>query len=158
MAAAIEKGIVRLVFTDANQSYEEIVWEGRTEAFLKADGSTVQEMEQNPTCFKTAKSIGEDDLLIIKEKPDAADTLVIGSSNVTIPITRRNLTSGIAWEDVLVASQFTAPGSAGDAPTGVFSEVARYTIPAQQRLKLGHVIADARVDSKLRVIVYDDTA
>jgi hypothetical protein len=158
MAAALEKGVVRLVYTDANQSYERLAWEGRTEVFLKADQATVQEMEQNPTCPMSDKGIGEDDLLLVKFKPDTADGVDLTDCLFKIPIQRRNISTGVVWEDLLTQAAFTAPASAGDLGTGVFTEVGRYVCPAQQRVRTGHFISDTRVDSKLQLVVYDDTA
>lgn len=158
MAAGLEKGVVRLVYTDANQSYERLAWEGRTELFLKADQATVQEMEQNPTLPLSAKGIGEDDLLLVKFKPDTADGVDLTDCLFKVPIQRKNISTGVSWEDLLTQASFTAPSSAGDLGTGVFTEVARYVCPAQQRVRAGHVIYDARVDSKVQLLVYDDTA
>jgi hypothetical protein len=158
MAAGLEPGVVRLVYTDANQSNERLAWEGRTEEFLKADQATVQEMEQNPTMHMSALGIGEDDLLLVKFKPDAADGVDLTDCLFKVPIQRKNITTGVLWEDLLTQASFTAPTSAGALGTGVYTEIARYTCPAQQRIRAGHVISDQRVDSKLQLVVYDDTA
>lgn len=154
-ATAIEAGIVRLVYTDANQSYESIVWEGRTEEFLKVDQATKHEMEQNPTCFKTPAGLGEDDLLLVKFKPDTADTIDLSECFIRIPIERKNITTKKAWEDLLTQASFTAVSGQADIGTGVFTEVGRYAIPAQQRVRIGHIISDARVDSKLQLVMMD---
>jgi hypothetical protein len=158
MAAGLEKGVVRLVYTDANQSYERLSWEGRTEMFLKADQATVQEMEQNPTLPLSTEGIGEDDLLLVKFKPDAADGVDLTDCLFKVPIQRKNITTGKMWEDLLTQASFTAVAGAGILGTGVFTEIGRYVCPAQQRVRTGHAIFDARVDSKVQLLVYDDTA
>ena len=111
-----------------------------------------------PTLPLSSEGIGEDDLLIVKLKPDTADGIDLTDCLFKVPIQRKNTSTGKTWEDMLTQASFTAPTSAGDLGTGVFTEIARYVCPAQQRLRAGHAIFDSRVDSKVQLVPYDDTA
>ena len=173
MTVTTEMGILRIVHKDANDNVIAELLEKHTSEFgSTAAGTAVgtTDPQQMPKVKKTLSTVlKQDDKLALMFKPDAA--LVAAATPGTaqdgltlrIPVTFRNVRTGVVYEKTLVASDFTINGedAAGAglweivSAAGVWVWLANYIVPAQSELKLGHAIQDVRVDSALNFWMED---
>ena len=131
---------------------------GRTAAILT-------NAEQMPKVKKQLSTIlREDDKLQILYSPaqvggvDKEDTPVLNTgatvSVIRIPITHRNLRSGVVYEKTLKFDDFTDKiGTIAPMIKGVWYNMFEYVVPAQTEIKLGHVLQDVRVDGAMNIAV-----
>jgi len=96
----------------------------------------------------------QDDKLVISLKPVGAQ--VVGSANlhqIRVPVTFRNVRTGVVYEKTLNYADFTTHFASDVASpvmiAGIWYDWLSYTVPAQSEMKLGHSIQDVRVDSAL---------
>lgn len=128
------EGIVRIRFTDANRGVMTKVFEARTEDL---DVST--DPRQQPLVAMSGIALGQDDLIILEIKGDSATTFDKDLSRVSIPITVLSTATGQRTPTNLVYSDFSA---ADTTVADTWTEVGAYTIPAQQKVRMGKEIPD----------------
>lgn len=109
--------------------------------------------------FAVGRILKEDDIISISEKAIAADTLDYDDMNdcVSIPITRLIKPTGQIIEDILEVNDMELSA----APTTVAAkwvEILKYSIPAQQEIKLGQRYPADAPNSHILIIPMDDTA
>lgn len=140
---AVTEGFLRLYAADASQSRKDIIYgDVRTEQLdISTDPRQLQIVPYTPGAV-----LKEDDLLIVSLKGDTAGTFDSGST-VRIPVTVKNMTTGIVRAAFLSLTDFT--DMEGNAPSGTdesygtaFTDVLKYTVKAQERLILGHKFAE----------------
>ena len=164
MAVTTEMGLLRIVHKDANDNTIAELLEKHTSEFGSAAADTAvgtSDPQQMPKVKKPLSTIlKQDDKLVLMFKSDGAQT---GAANddltLRIPVTFRNVRTGVVYEKTLVSGDFAGDGdmSAQNLVAGVWTELDYYTVPAQSELKLGHSIQDVRVDSALN-FWYQDAA
>lgn len=149
MAALREEGKIRIVFTDAHQTVKTEMFKARTD-----DMQELNDPRQMPIVPLSELAVGEDSLVILEMKADNADTVVPGSSYIRIPITRLNTRTGIETPDTLIGNKdlFTSNVT---TVAGSWVTLGTYTIPAQEKIKLGKRIVE---NSRILLVPYDDTA
>ena len=173
MTVTTEMGLVRIVHRDANDNTIAELLEKYTSEFGSAAADTAvgnSDPQQMPKVKKGMSTVlKQDDKLVLMFYPDAA--LAAASSAGTaedhltlrIPVTFRNIRTGVVYEKTLVSADFTLNGQdaahAGlyeiTSAAHVWVELAAYTVPAQSELKLGHAIQDVRVDSAINFWMED---
>lgn len=176
MAVTTEMGLVRIIHVDANDNVIAELLEKYTSEFgsKAADTSKANNDPQKMPKVKKRLStvLKQDDKLKLMFYSDAALTAAStpGTAedelDLRIPVTFRNVRTGVKYEKTLVVSDFTINGedTAGAglyeivSAAHVWVELASYVIPAQSELKLGHDIQDVRVDSALNFWMEDAVA
>lgn len=140
---AVTEGFLRLYAADASQSRKDIIYgDVRTEQLdIATDPRQMQIVPYTPGAV-----LKEDDILIISLKGDTAGTLDSGST-VRIPVTIKNMTTGIMRSAFLSLVDFTDMAGAAVSATDIsygtsFTDVLKYTVKAQERLILGHKFAE----------------
>ena len=88
--------------------------------------------------FQSGDPLRENDKLILGAKSDSADN-VNSTSIILIPVTIRNLKTGIERATFLTAADFGLTGSNVAVSATLFTDVGVYTVNAQEAIKLGHV-------------------
>jgi hypothetical protein len=158
MAVVNFLGTFRLVHRDANNNtIAELVEKLASEfgIIVTTTAAPFSDPQQMPKVKKPLSTIlKQDDKLVIMLK--AAGAQVVGSANlhqVRIPVTFRNVRTGITYEKTLNYADFTTKFASDLASpvmiAGNWLDWLEYTIPAQSEMKLGHNIQDVRVDSAL---------
>ncbi len=132
---ASDEGDVRIVFADADEGNRRKVFEAPTE---RLDGSALQS-EQIIVPF-SKETLHQDDLLIVEVKVGTASTADYGLSKVQIPITRLNKSTKQETSTFLRDSDLRSADKTLTANTWV--ELGRYTVSAQEAIKLGQRIPD----------------
>ena len=152
-------GTYRIVHRDSNDNTIAELLEKHSDEF----GGTVDGVQADPQKMPKVKKplstvLKQDDKLVIMVKPDTTRTRGTATAGneryLRIPVTFRNVRSGVIYEKTLVKPDFTdkKPYVDNDVFTsGVWHDLESYTIPAQSELKLGHSIQDVRVDSSLNI-------
>jgi len=164
MVVTTEMGLLRIVHKDANDNVIAELLEKHTSEFGSAAADATMANNDPQKMPKVKKHLStvlkQDDKLVLMFNSDGAQT---GAANdaltVRIPVTFRNIRTGVVYEKTLVAGDFAGDGdmSAQNLVAGVLTELDYYTVPAQSELKLGHAIQDVRVDSALN-FWYSDAA
>jgi len=132
---ATDEGDVRIRFADASRSNMRKIFEAQTEAL---DIST--DPRQQIIVPFSGETIHEDDLLIVEVNVGTTSSADYGLSTVRIPITKRNKATGQETPTYLRDSDLR---SADVTLTGsTWIELGKYTISAQESVKLGHRIPD----------------
>lgn len=154
MTVTTEMGLVRIVHRDANDNTIAELLEKHTSEFGSAAADTAvgtNDPQQMPKVKKGLSTVlKEDDKLVLMFKPDA--DIASGSDILTlrIPVTFRNIRTGVVYEKTLVGGDFEDDGTIDKVCTaGDWVDLDEYIVPAQSELKLGHAIQDVRVDSAL---------
>lgn len=132
---ASDEGDVRIIFADADEGNRRKVWEGPTE---KLDVAT--DPRQQLIVPFSGQTLHQDDLLIVEVKVGTASTADYGLSTVQIPITRLNKSTKQETPTFLRDSDIRSADVTLTASTWV--ELGRYTVSAQEAIKLGHRIPD----------------
>lgn len=126
------EGSARLVGTDAGQTQRNtLVGPIRTEVL---DIST--DPRQQYCVGYIDYALRENDLLILEMKGDAA-TNVNNTSSIRIPVTLKNLKTGLETATYLVGADFGLTAS-NVAVTTAWTVVGTYTVPVQYAIKIGH--------------------
>ena len=152
-------GTFRIVHVDSNDNtIAELLEKLAAEFGVVAVTSTpMTDPQQMPKVKKHLSTVlKEDDKMLIRIKPVGAQ--VVGAANlheIRIPVTFRNIRSGVVYEKTLNYADFTT-FFASDVASPVmvanqWYDWLVYTVPAQSELKLGHSIQDVRVDSALLI-------
>lgn len=132
---ASDEGMLRLRFTDANRGIMTKVFESRTEPL-----DVAVDPRQQLILPMSGAVVGQDDLVILEINADVATSMDYGLSTVRIPVTVLATATGQKTATYLVHADFNLQDVNLAEHTWV--EIGAYTIPAQQKLRLGHEIPD----------------
>ena len=152
-------GTYRLVHRDNNDNTLAEIVEKHSSEFGGSTGSPQTDPQKLPKVKKELSPIiQEDDKLVIMLKPDTTRTEAATSSAATdtvrIPVTIRNLRTGVVFEKTLVKGDFTDRRPYANSQiwtSGVWYDIFSLTLGAQLQMKIGHRIQDARVDGALNI-------
>lgn len=158
-------GTYRLVHRDSNDNtiaelLEKAASEFGTVAVTSAPISDPQQMPKVKKHLSTV--LKQDDKLVIMIQAvgaEVSDVSAQGTADavqIRVPVTFRNVRSGVVYEKTLTYGDFTdLIVAAGDQTLAAnqWYDFLTYTIPAQSELKLGHGIQDVRVDSAINLAV-----
>lgn len=139
---AVTEGKIRLTYTDASMTRQDVVLEADT---VLADIST-DPRQKIIVGYIKSNPLKEDDMLLMSIQGLTAGDFDSGST-FQIPVTIRNVTTGIVRETMLTVSDFTDMSGAAIGATNIdygtnFTAVAKYTVKAQEQLKLGYRMAE----------------
>jgi len=159
MAQTMLTGHYRLVHRDNNDNTLAEIVEKHSSEFGGSTGAPQSDPNKLPKIKKELSPIiQEDDKLVIMFKPDTTVTEKSTSSAATdtvrIPITVRNLRTGVVYEKTLVVADFTdrRPYAGSQIwAAGVWYDIFSLTLGAQLQMKLGHRVQDPQVDSALNL-------
>mgnify|MGYP000903959834 CR=1 FL=1 len=159
MAQTMITGTYRLVHRDNNDNTLAEIVEKHSSEFGGSTGSPQTDPQKLPKVKKELSPIiQEDDKLVIMLKPDTTRTEAATSSAATdtvrIPVTIRNLRTGVVFEKTLVKGDFTDRRPYANSQiwtSGVWYDIFSLTLGAQLQMKIGHRIQDARVDGALNI-------
>lgn len=132
---ATDHGMLRLRFADANRGVMTKVFESRTEPL-----NVSTDPRQQLILPMSGALVGQDDVVILEVNVDTTSSMDYGLSTVRIPITILATATGQKTATYLVHKNFVAADVTLTADTWI--EVGSYTVPAQQKLRLGHEIPD----------------
>lgn len=151
-------GTYRLVHRDSNDNtIAELLEKLAAEFGIIALNSTPNtDMQKMPKVKKNLSTVlKEDDKLVLMGKPNQALTFDVDQFtwDIQIPVTFRNIRSGVVYEKTLEYLDFTdLILAAGDQTAAAqWYDLLTYTIPAQSEMKMGHAVQDVRVDSALNL-------
>lgn len=140
---AVTEGAFRIYASDAGMTRKDLVYgDVRTEQLdISTDPRQMQVVPYTPGAI-----LKEDDLVIISLKGDTAGTFDSGST-VRIPVTIKNVTTGIKRRAFLSLTDFTDMSGTAVGATDIsygtnFTDVIKYTVKAQEQLVLGHDFAE----------------
>jgi len=139
---AVTEGKVELKYTDASMTRVDTVFGAPT---VKLDIST-DPRQQLIVPYQSGAPLKEDDILIVAIKGKTAGTFDSGTS-CQIPVTIRNVTTGIVREDFLELSDLrTMAGAVIDGTDITYgtsmTNCMKYTVGAQEQVRLGHKFAE----------------
>ena len=159
MAQTMLTGTYRLVHRDNNDNTLAEILEKHSSEFGGAVGNPQTDPQKLPKVKKELSPIvQEDDKLVVMFKPDTTvtehTTSSAASDTIRIPVTVRNLRTGVVFEKTLVKGDFTdrrpyANSQKWTADT--WYDIFSLTLGAQLQMKVGHRIQDARVDGALNL-------
>lgn len=155
MTAVHEPCLVKLVYHSAAGHSFPALWQRHSNA-MKDQLTDPTKMAICP--YVNRPVFKPDDVLMIRLKAVGADTIVLSSSTVRIPVTKRDIRTGAVYDDVLVEGDFAETDGGTDGLAFAAAEegdFAKYTVPAGTEMKLGHKIAQ---NSRICVVPYDDTS
>ena len=172
MVVTTKMGLLRIVHKDANDNVIAELLEKHTSEFGSSPADVALSNNDPQKMPKVKKHLStilkQDDKLVLMFYPDVALTAaaVPGTAqdimHLRMPVTFRNIRTGIVYEKTLTPYDFTiVGGSVGSnlyeivSGAHVWTQVAEYIVPAQSQLKLGHAIQDVRVDSALNFQMID---
>jgi len=140
-------GDVRLYAADASLSRKDIIYGDVSTVLLGLGGSDPRLAQIVP--YAPGAVLKEDDVLIVATKSTAAGSVDSTATTVfRIPVTIKNMTTGIVRQAFLGITDFTdMTGTALGAteilsPAGVWQDILKYTVKAQERVILGHKTAE----------------
>ena len=153
-------GTSRIVNRHGNKNHIAELMEKQKSGLLGVLETPETDAQKLPKIKKPLSTIlKQDDKLVIMYKHEGATlTIATGTSGVRtlrIPVTFRNIRTGVVYEKTLVAGDFTDKkditlvNNKWVATTWYDEE--EYVIPAQSELKLGHNLQDVRVDSAINM-------
>ena len=162
MVVAKIEGTYRFVHRDSNDNTIAELLEKHSDEF----GGTLAAPQTDPQQMSKVKKglstiLKQDDKLVVMLKSTVANAganTLAGSRLIRVPVTFRNIRSGVVYEKTLVHNDFTdlkdvgAAGIEGGYVVGKWYDIEEYVIPAQSELKLGHSIQDVRVDSAIYML------
>ena len=161
MASNIFEGMYRLVHVDANDNIVAELLEKHSSEFGIADAATGTEATYETDAQKMPKVkkhlstvLRQDDKLVLRGMPDVDTTVDVSDDgwSLRIPVTFKNVRTGVVYEKTLTFASFTEKISADvTLEDGVWYDLLEYAIPAQSMVKLGHAIQDVRVDSAIYI-------
>lgn len=152
-------GTYRLVHRDNNDNTLAEILEKHSSEFGGVTGTPQSDPQMMPKVKKyLSPLIQEDDKFVVMFKPDTTvaehSTSSAATNTVRIPVTVKNLRTGVVYEKTLVVGDFTdrRPYANSQAWTsGVWYDIFSLTLGAQLQMKVGHNIQDNRVDSALNL-------
>jgi hypothetical protein len=140
---AVTEGNLRLYASDASMSRKDLIYgDVRTE---QLDISTdPRQMQVVP--YTVQAVVKEDDVIIVALKGDTAGNFD-SASTLRVPVTIKNMTTGITRSAFLSLPDFTDMAGAAPSATNIeygtnYTDVLKYTVKAQERLILGHKFAE----------------
>lgn len=159
MAQTMLTGTYRLVHRDNNDNTLAEILEKHSSEFGGTTGTPQTDPQKMPKVKKELSPIiQEDDKFVIMFKPDATvtehSTSTAATNTVRIPVTVKNLRTGVVFEKTLVKGDFTdrRPYAHSQIWTsGVWYDIFSLTLGAQLQMKIGHRIQDARVDGAINL-------
>lgn len=161
MAENIYEGMFRIVHVDANDNMVAELLEKHSSEFGITNGATgvtatfETDAQKMPKVKKPLSTIlRQDDKLLIRGRADADVTVDIDDDkwSLRIPVTFKNVRTGVIYEKTLTTADFTEKITADmTMEDSVWYDMLEYNIPAQSQLKLGHSIQDVRVDSAIYI-------
>ena len=148
---AVTEGKLQLKYTDAGMSRQDVVY--GPVSTIKLDIST-DPRQQLVVPYQSGQPLKEDDMLIMALEGLTAGTFDSGTTWY-IPVTIRSVTTGIVRETFLEVSDFkTMAGAAigsDDISYGTsMTDVVKYTVKAQEEMRLGHKFAE---NSRIYVVL-----
>ena len=152
-------GTYRLVHRDNNDNTLAEILEKHSSEFGGATGAPQTDPQKMPKVKKhLSPLIQEDDKFVVMFKPDTTitehSTSTVATNTVRIPVTVKNLRTGVVYEKTLVVGDFTDRRPYGNSQAwtaGVWYDIFSLTLGAQLQMKVGHNIQDSRVDSALNL-------
>ena len=133
---------MQLKYTDAGMSRQDIVY--GPVSTIKLDIAT-DPRQQLVVPYQSGAPLKEDDMLLMSLKGLTAGDFDEGTTWY-IPVTIRSVTTGIVRETFLEISDFTTMAGAAIAANidyGVsMTDVVKYTVKAQEEMRLGHKFAE----------------
>jgi len=159
MTATMQVGTYRLVHRDNNDNTLAEICEIRSEQFGGVLGTPQADIQRWPTVKKDmSPTIMEDDKLVIMFKPSTTltehSTAAAAANTVLVPVTIKNMRSGVVYEKDLAVSDFTDRRAYANSQVwtaAVWYDIWSITLGAQLQMKIGHRIQDVRVDSKIYI-------
>lgn len=159
MAQTMLTGTYRLVHRDNNDNTLAEILEKHSSEFGGAVGSPQTDPQKMPKVKKhLSPLIQEDDKFVVMFKPDTTvtehSTSSAATNTVRIPVTVKNLRTGVVYEKTLVVGDFTDRRPYANSQiwtAGVWYDIFSLTLGAQLQMKVGHNIQDNRVDSALNL-------
>lgn len=158
MAQTMLKGTWRLVHRDNRDNNLGEVLEITHQAFGGVTGTPQSDPQKLPKVKKTARTLYQDDKLVVMFKPSTTVTEAASSSAaanmVQIPVTIKNLRSGFVYESYLTEGDFTdkrAYVNSQPWTAGTWYDCWSLTVGAQLAIRIGHNLQDVRVDSALNL-------
>lgn len=159
MAQTMLTGTYRLVHRDNNDNTLAEILEKHSSEFGGTTGTPQTDPQKMPKVKKELSPIiQEDDKFVIMFKPDATvtehSTSTAATNTVRIPVTVKNLRTGVVFEKTLVTGDFTDRRPKANSQiwtSGVWYDIFSLTLGAQLQMKIGHRIQDARVDGALNL-------
>jgi hypothetical protein len=138
-------GSVRIYAADASMSRKDVIF-GDASTVLLGLGATDPRLSLIVP-FTPKAELKEDDILIISTN-SIADGNIDSTAVWRIPVTIKNMTTGIVRQSFLGIPDFTTmAGSAIGStdilsPAGIWTDIVKYTVKPQERLILGHQFAE----------------
>lgn len=143
--ALVGTTIIRMYAADASMSRKDIIY-GDVSYALATLGATDPRLSLIVP-FTPRGELKEDDMLIIAAKSVATDAFD-SASVMRIPVTIKNMTTGIVRQAFLDIADFrdmadtVISGTDISLPAGVMTDAIKYTVKAQERVILGHMFAE----------------
>ena len=143
--ALVGTTLVRIYASDASMSRKDIIY-GDVSYALATLGATDPRLSLIVP-FTPKGELKEDDILIFAFQSVAADALD-EASTMRVPVTIKNMTTGIVRQAFLdIPNCVDMAGAAISAtdislPAGVMTDAFKYVVKAQERLILGHQMAE----------------
>ena len=159
MAETLFDGNFRLEHRDASDVPIAQILAKNQKEFGNIAGTEQTDPQKMPKVKKHLSTIlKEDDKLVVLMNLDTAATEA-GAANALsflyrIPVTIRNVRTGVVFEKTLGATDFTAKMVSAASKVwavATWQIAGEYSIPAQTEIKLGHAVQDVRVDSALNL-------
>ena len=127
-------GSVQLIYSDASGTRRDVVYGPmRTEKLAVA----TDPRQQLIVPYLSGSPLRENDKFVFSVMTDSASS-VNNTSTILIPVTIKNLKTGIERETYLNAANFGLTATDVNTLATGYSDVGVYTVNAQEALKLGH--------------------
>lgn len=140
---AVTEGDFQIFYSDAGMSRKDSVFGPVPTTLLDISTDPRQKLI---VPYQAGQPLKEDDVMIFALKGITAGTFDSGTS-VQIPVTMRSVTTGIVSERFLSLADLRTMADAVIDGTDIsystaWTEVMKYTIPAQYEMRLGHKLAE----------------
>jgi hypothetical protein len=135
-----DEGSLRILYADASESRRDQIQVFASEAL-----DISEDPRQQKIVPKSRASIGEDDKMILEYKALAATNIDYTAdetfTKMRIPVTVKNVNTGNVFETILRHPDF-ATADVTVPVADQWTVIGKYTVGAQERVKLGHSIAE----------------
>jgi hypothetical protein len=163
MVAVREEGLFEIVLSDAGDEINTTVKIYNTAVDFPALTET-NPSERPFLEYGIGRAVTEDEKIKLYFTSAATDNVVYSDSKVSIPVTKKNLSTGSISSGVLTPADFDvwqAAGSTGVACTaGVRTYLGEYVVGAKRVIKLGNYTVAKGLDKsngRILAVPYDDT-
>jgi len=164
MAETLFDGNIRLELRDASDVPIAQLISKNLKEFGNAAGTENTDPQKMPKVKKGEDRgriiMGQDDKLVVLMKLDTEATEAASGNAIVrkyrIPVTQRNIKTGVVFENTLGASDFTQKITSAASKVHATDEwvmVDQYKVPAQVQLQLGHRLQDVRIDSAMNIYI-----